>query len=101
MIMTMTMVMSAAMLVAVVPQLGLVEQKEEHQPHQQGGKQLARTGLALKGLGQQVHKGGCQQSTGSQAEHVLGVAGQHPKAQKSGQPDTADTSGQRTDQNCY
>ena len=89
------------MLVAVVPQLGFVEQKKEHQPQQQGSKQVSRTGLAFKGLRQQMYKSGGQQGTCCQAEHVLGVAGQHPKTEKSSQPDTPNASGQRTHQDGY
>jgi hypothetical protein len=44
-------VMFAAMvLMAVVPEFGLVEQEKEDQPHQQGSKQLLGAGLAFKSL---------------------------------------------------
>ena len=101
MIVTMTMVMSAAMLVAMVPQLGFIEQKKEHQTHQQGREQLTCARLAFKGLGQQVHKGSRQQCASRQTEHVLGVAGEHSKTQKSGQPDAANTGSQRTHEDGY
>ena len=39
-----------AMLVAVVPQLGLVEQEKKHQADQQGGEKFFRSNLAFKGL---------------------------------------------------
>ena len=38
--MAMFMAVGVTMLMAVVPQLGLVEQKEKHQTHQQGDEQL-------------------------------------------------------------
>jgi predicted metal-binding membrane protein len=41
-----------SMFMAVVPQLGFVEQKEKHQPDEQGHKQIMRAGLAFKGFGQ-------------------------------------------------
>ena len=85
--------------VAVVPKLCLVEQKKEHQAGQQQCKQLLRTGLALERLGQQVHERGGQQGARCQAQHVLGVAGEHCKAEQGGQPDTAHTGCHRADQN--
>ena len=88
-------------LMAVVPQLGLVQQEKEHQPHQQREKQVVRTRLTFKGLGQQVHEGRGHQRTCSQAQHVLGVARQNAKAQCRGQPHTADTGDQGSDQYCY
>lgn len=45
-------------LMAVVPQFGLVEQKEKNHPQQQHGKQIVRARLALKGFRQQVHERG-------------------------------------------
>jgi molybdate transport repressor ModE-like protein len=45
-----------AVLVAVVPQLGLVEQKEEHQAHQQRGKQVVGIGLASNASGSRCMK---------------------------------------------
>ena len=85
--------------VAVVPQLGLVEQEKKHQTGQQQCKQLLRAGLALERLGQQVHERGGQQGARRQTQHVLGVTGEHCKTQQSGQPDTAHTGGHRADQN--
>ena len=85
----------------VVPQLGFVEQKEKDQPHQQRHEQIMRTGLALECLRQQVHEGGGQQGPRRQAEHVLGVARQHAKAQQRRQPHAANTGGQGSHQNCY
>ena len=81
-------------LMAVVPQLGLVEQEEKHQPDQQAGKQRLNTGLAFKSLGQQVHESRRQQSAGGQAEHVLGVTGQYAKAQKRCKPDATNAGDQ-------
>jgi hypothetical protein len=78
-------------LMPVVPELGFVEQKEEDQPNQQGQEQIVRTGLALKGLGQQVHKGRGQQRPSRQTEHVLGVARQNTKAQQGCKPHAADS----------
>ena len=89
------------MLVAVVPQLGFVEQEEKHQAGQQQRKQLLRTGLAFERLGQQVHERGGQQSTRRQAQHVLGVARQNAEAQQRRQPDAAHTSRDGACQNCY
>ena len=82
------------MLMSVVPQFGLVEQKEKHQTRQQHGKQVVRAGLAFKRLRQQVHEGSGQQRACSQAEHVLRVARQHAKAQSGRQPNAANASGQ-------
>ena len=81
-------------LMSVLPQLGLVEQKEKNQPDQQSGKQVVGAGLAFEGFGQQVHEGGGQQRTGGQAEHALGVARQHAKAEQRRQPHAAAASGQ-------
>jgi hypothetical protein len=86
-------VVAVVMLVPVVPQLGFVEQKEKNQPNQQSHEQIVRTGLALKGFGQQMHKGCGQQRACCQTEHVLGVAGQNTKAQQSRQPHTANAGG--------
>ena len=88
-------------LMSVLPQLGLGQQKEKHQPDQQHGKQVVGARLAFKGLGQQVHEGGGQQRTGGQAEHVLGVARQHAKAKQRRQPHAADASGQCPHPDCY
>ena len=97
--MTVVMVMAVPMLMPVVPEFGLVEQKKEHHPDQQGGKQGMRAGLAFKGLGQQVHEGGGQQGAGCQAQQVLGIDAAAPRVhagthQKSGHPDTADAGSQ-------
>ena len=91
--------MSCAMvLVAVVPQLGLVQQEEEHQACQQHREQQVRVATVLEGLGQQVHEGGGQQGAGRQAQEVLGVepggaatfAADAQADQEGGHPDTAD-----------
>jgi hypothetical protein len=87
--------------VPVVPELGLVEQKEENQPHQQRQKQVMGTGLALKRFGQQVHEGRGHQGTSGQAEHVLGVAGQCAKAQGCSHPHGANAGHQGSDDDCY
>ena len=60
-------------LVTVMPQFGLVEQKEKHQPHKQRGKQMIGADMAFKGFG----------------EHVLRVACHHAKAEYRRQPDAA------------
>ena len=80
---------------AVVVQLGLVEQEEKHQSHQQSGKQLLSTSLAFKSFWQQVHECSSQQRTGSQTQHVRGVARQQAKAEQRCQPHAADASDQR------
>jgi len=85
---------------AVMPQLGFVEQEEKDQSDQQRGKQLLGAGLAFKGLGQKVKESRGQQRSGSQAEHVLGVAGEQTKAEHSRQPDAADAGGHGSHQNC-
>ena len=85
----------------VVPQLGLVQQEEEHQPHQQGEEQVVRAGLALDRLGQQMQKGGGQQRACRHAQHVLGVTRQHTKAQGCGDPHAADAGGQGAEPDCY
>jgi hypothetical protein len=64
----------AMVLVAVVPQFGLVEQEKEHQAASSVANSFLRAGLAFEGLGQQVHEAGGQQRAGGQAQHVLGVA---------------------------
>jgi len=51
--------MAMVMLVAVVPEFGLVEQKEKDQADQQGREQLVCADLAFKSLRQQVHEGSC------------------------------------------
>ena len=80
---------------AVVIQLGLVEQEKKHQAHEQRGKQLLRTSLAFKSFWQQVHEGSGQQRTGSQTQHVRGVARQQAKAEQRCQPHAANASDQR------
>jgi hypothetical protein len=93
-------------LVPVVPQLGLVQQEEEHQAHQQRGEQLMRPGLALERLGQQVHEGRGQQRTCGQAQqmaraHTVGPRAQ-PGAQKpGGKPHAADPGSQSGRDDCY
>ena len=81
-------------LMAVVPQLGFVEQKEKNQPRQQDDEQLFSTRLAFKRLWQQVHEGGGQQRACRQTEHVLGVAGQSAKTQGCCHPNAANTGSQ-------
>ena len=76
-------------LVTVMPQFGLVEQKEKHQPHKQRGKQMIGADMAFKGFGQQVHESRSQERARRQAEHVLRVARQHAKAEYRRQPDAA------------
>ena len=88
-------------LMAVVPQFGFVQQKEENQANEQRQKQVVRLHLALKCLGQQVHKGRGHQGTGSQAQHVLGIPGQRAKAQGRRQPHRTDAGKQGSYQNCY
>ena len=101
MFVTMGIAMVATVLVPMVPKLGLVQQKKEHQPSQQRRKQRLRSDPAFKSLGQQVHEGRGQQRARCQAEHVLGVTRQNAKAQHRCQPHTAYACGQSTDQNCY
>jgi len=85
----MRVIMAMVMLVAVVPELGLVEQKEKDQADQQGRKELVRTDLAFKSLRQQVHESRGQERTGRQTEHVLGVTRQHTETQQGRQPNAA------------
>ena len=68
----------------MVPKFSLVEQKEEQQTKQQGDKELVGLDPRLKSLRQQMQKSGGQQSTRSQAEHVLRVAAHHAKTQPGG-----------------
>jgi len=83
-------------LVTVVPQFRLVEQKEEHQAEQQHCEQRGRRHAALESFRQQVHEGGGQQGTGRQAEQLLrplraAAAAPQPQAQQAGRdPDAAD-----------
>ncbi|MNT41137.1 hypothetical protein D3C72_1774900 [compost metagenome] len=98
--------LGVAVFMPVVPQLGLVEQEEEHHAHQQGGKQVVGAGLAFKRLGQQVHKGRGQQGARRQAQQVLGAYAARPPAQaqthqQCGQPDAANTGGQSGQDDCY
>lgn len=82
--------MPMRMLMPVVPQLSLVEQKEKHHTQEQGEKQLLRRRARFKRFWQQVHERRCQQGPGCQAQHVLGVArqqaiGQHRRDQHAAQ----------------
>ena len=86
------MAMGGPMFMAVVPQLGLVQQKEKHQPHQQRQEQIVGTSLAFKGLRQQVHERSCHQGPGRQAEHMLGITGKGAKTQSRCHPNAANTS---------
>jgi hypothetical protein len=52
MAMVMPMIVPMSMLVSVVPQLGLVEQKEKNQTHQQSQKEFVWAHAALKSLWQ-------------------------------------------------
>ena len=88
-----------AVFMPVVPQFGLVEQKEKHQAHQQGQKQLVRPSLTLEGLGQEVQKRSGHQGPCGQAQHVLGVAAQNAKTEPSRHPDAADARHQSAHQN--
>jgi hypothetical protein len=99
-IVTVPVVVSMAMLMPVVPQFGLVEQKEKHQTQQQGHEQGVGPGFAFKGFGQKVQKRCGQQGSRSQTEHVLGVATENAKTQPSGQPNAADAGQQSPHQNC-
>ena len=85
----------------VVPQLGFVQQEEEHQANEQRHEQVLRAGLRLKRFRQKMHEGGGQQCAGRQAEHVLGGTCQHAEAQKRGQPHAADAGGQGSQKNRY
>ena len=86
------------MLMSVVPQLSLVEQKEKHQPHQQHGKQSlgrnARTHRQAKGFWQQARESRGQQGTGRQTEQMLRKTRQQRISQQRGQPHTAHSSNQ-------
>ena len=95
-----------AVFVPVVPQLGLVQQKEEHHPHQQGGEQVVRARLAFKRLGQQVHEGRGQQGPCGQAEqvlraHAIVAPAQAQTHQQCCSPHAAYARSQRGDQDCY
>ncbi len=93
------MAVAVAVFMPVVPELGLVEQKEKQQTHQQSQEQLVRPGLALEGFGQEVQKRGRHQGPGGQAEHVLGIAAQDAKTQPSRHPDAANARHQSAHQN--
>ena len=93
--------MGVMVLVAVVPQLGFVQQKEKNQTRQQSHEQIMGTGLTLKGLGQQMHEGRGQKRARRHAEHVLGVTGQHAKTQQCRDPDASNAGGQRTQDNSH
>ena len=82
------------MLMAVVPQLGFVEQKEKHQADQQGGEQGLRRNVRFKSLGQQMHESRGQQSTCSQTEQMLREPTQERPGQQRCQQDTAHTRAQ-------
>ncbi len=97
---TMSVIVSVVVLMAVVPQLGFVEQKEKNQPHQQRQKQLMGTGFAFESFGQQMQKRGGHQGTGGHAQHVLGIATEDAKTQPSRHPDTANACHQCAHQNC-
>jgi len=83
------MPMSMSMLVSVVPQLGLVEQKEKNQTHQQSQKEFVWAHATFKSLWQQMQERRGHQSPGGQTQHVLGVAAQNTKAQPSCHPNAA------------
>jgi hypothetical protein len=51
---------AVVVLVAVVPELGFVQEKEKDQPDQKHQKQIMGAGLAFKRFGQQMHEGGSQ-----------------------------------------
>ena len=94
------------MLVSVVPELGLVEQKEKHQAYQQRGKQCLRANAAFKGFRQQVHEGRGQQRARRQAEQVprpnpIAAAAQARPHQQGGHPHTADARRQGGEHNYY
>ncbi len=93
-------VMDMAMLVPVVPQFSLVEQKEKHQTDEQGQKQFVGPGFTFKSFRQQMQKSRGQQCPSGQAQHVLGVAAEHTKAQPGGQPNAANARHQSAHQNC-
>ena len=98
--------MAMVVLMPVVPQLRFIQQKEEHQAHQQGCKQAIGTRLAFESLGQEVHEGGGQKCSGSQAQEVLCpdrgaiAAGAHTQAhQERSEPDAADAGAEGGDNN--
>ena len=93
------------MLMAMVPELGLGQQKEKHQPDQQHHEQIMGTAVALERFGQQMHEGRGEQGSRSQAQQTLGHqpwrAPPSQTHQQRGHPDTADTSSQGGQNNCY
>ena len=88
------MAVGVPMLMAVVPQFGLVEQKEKHQTHQQGDEQLVGRSPRFKGFGQQMHEGRGQQSACRQTEQMLGIGRQQGTGAQSGHQHTAHACGQ-------
>jgi hypothetical protein len=90
---------AVVMLVAVVPEFCLIEQKEKQQTEQQGHEQVVGFYTCFEGFGQEVQKSGGQQCTCSQAQHVLGIATHNAKAKPGRQPNTSNTSCQGTYQN--
>ncbi len=92
--MAMFMAVGVTMLMAVVPQLGLVEQKEKHQTHQQGDEQLVGRSPRFKGLGQQMHEGRGQQSACRQTEQMLCVGRQQGPGAQGGHQHAAHACGQ-------
>ena len=83
-------------LVTVVPQLGLVEQKEKHQAEQQHGKQFGWLDAALEGFGQQMHERSGEQCTGGKTEKMLWIDATSAVAdtdaqQQRCQPDTSNS----------
>ncbi|MNT18832.1 hypothetical protein D3C72_1540550 [compost metagenome] len=95
-----------AVFVAMVPKLGLVQQKEEDQSQQQGHEQGLGIDLALERLGQQMHKGRGQQSARRQAEQVLraeaAIFTANAAAHQGGRdPHAAQAGGQCGQHDCY
>jgi Ca2+-binding RTX toxin-like protein len=90
---------AVAVLMPVVPQFSLVQQKEKDQAQQQGHEQGVGSGFTFKGLGQEVQKRCGQQGPCGQTEHVLGVAAEHTKTQPGSQPNAANACCQGTHQN--
>jgi len=91
--------MLVGMLMAVVPQLGLGQQEEEHHADQQRHEQILGAGLAVEGFGQQVHEGRGQQGPGGQAEQALlraaaGALAETGLQKKVSHPDAADAGSQ-------
>jgi hypothetical protein len=84
-------------LVPMVVQLGLIEQKEKYQCAQERSAQGVCAHLALKGLGQQVHKGRSQQGPRSQTKQLLRKTRQHTKGQGRSQPHAAHAGKQSSD----